>query len=942
MSSIKTRSLRVRCLTSAAFTVLFLVQPAQGQTAPERQSAGQPEAEPAVPADILVTGIRRSNNVAIQSKRAAVNIVDVVSANDVQALPDTTIVEALRRIPGLSVLPIGDNEHARDEAATPVIRGLGPVYNNVTIDGMQIASPGTPQGTEGSTSRGVRLDILPSSMISELQVTKTFTPDLDANAIGGAINLKTRSAFDAGSERFLTLEVGAGHASDTDRPRNQPDIGPRIIGTASGTFADGMLGVVLSGNYQRLDNYTDAHMTTDTAFYNFYNAAGQIVNNGASTANAGFGNGIPVPQQDKYWYVQNRRDRYGLTGKLEARPTDTLYVFGQGGFYYYGDREVRNEAIINPNVTTQVFDQTPTSGRFPVASVELGYADLDITSRTRLGLGGLDWKPGGRSSLSGRISYSRATYDEELNYFKYNSTIRRATPGRSNVTTVPIAANGFTYETGSFNQSFNISPTAYNDLSTYSLSYWRPNGSRNIEDKILQGRLDYGFNQGPDDLGFGFAAGGSYTDDDFSFAVNRTQYVPNNTAPALGLADAAGPLNAPLRYNQNDLQLITIDPARALAAVQALPTSALNQTDTTAFNAQDNFTHGEKTGAIHGSFSYRGERVDARAGVRYDHTEQRTVSTVLQQGSYRPLPTRSTYHFLLPSALVTYHVTPRIDLRGVFSQTIGRPGYDAYAARSSISFQQESDVGNPDAQNVSVSIGNPDIRPRRSTNYDLAADWQFAERYGGIVSLALFDKEIRDEIFAEQSIGYQAPSGIFYTNAAVTRPANAGKSRIRGVEFNVIVNSLEGITPYLRGVGVAGNVAYLDGRLNVTMADGTPRRTSGLVGQSKYTLNGQAFYSAHGLELRVAYNRQARSIRAINTTASWQDLYWAPRQQVDFSARYDLTSAISLSAQASNITHERVTSLVGPERNLLKDTYSVPTTYWLSLRFTPARRSGAR
>lgn len=942
MAYFQRRRRRACRLSSTAFAALLVTPPVCAQTAPDRQSGGQADAEPTASADIVVTGIRRSNNVAIQSKRAAVNIVDVISANDVQALPDTTIVEALRRIPGLSVLPIGDNEHARDEAATPVIRGLGPVYNNVTIDGMQIASPGTPQGTEGSTSRGVRLDILPSSMISELQVTKTFTPDLDANAIGGAINLKTRSAFDAGGERFLTLEAGAGHAGDTDKPRNQPDIGPRVVGTASSTFADGRLGVVVSGNYQRLDNYTDAHMTTDTAFYNFYNAAGQIVNNGASTANAGFGNGFAVPQQDKYWYVQNRRDRYGLTGKLEGRPADTLYVFGQGGFYHYGDREVRNEAIINPNVTTQVFDQTATSGRFPVASVELGYADLDIKSRTRLALGGFDWKPDDRSALSGRLSYSRATYDEELNYFKYNSTIRRAAPGRSNVTTVPIPANGFTYDTSRFNQSFNIAPAAYNNLATYSLSYWRPDGSRDIEDTIFQGRLDYAFNQGPGDHGFGFAAGGTYTDDDFSFAVNRTQYVPNTTAPALGLADAAGPLNAPLGYNLNDLQLITIDPARALAAVQALPAGALNQTDTTAFNAQDNFTHGEKTGAVYGSFSFRTDKIDARAGVRYDHTEQTTVSTVLQQGRFGPLRTRSTYHFFLPSALVTYHVTPRIDLRGAFSQTIGRPGYDAYAARSSISFQQESDVNDPNAQNVSVSIGNPDIKPRKSTNFDLAADWQFAERYGGIVSLALFDKEIRDEIFAQRSIGYQAPSGIFYTNATVTRPANAGKSRIRGVEFNAIVNSLEGIASVLRGFGVAGNAAYLDGQLNVTMANGAPRRTGGLVGQPKYTLNGQAFYSARGLELRVAYNRQGRSIRAINTTAAWQDLYWAPRQQVDLSARYDLTPALSLSAQASNITHERVTSLVGPNRNLLKDTYSVPTTYWLSIRFTPGRRSNAR
>lgn len=910
---------------------------AQAQTAPDRASSGQQDDTAAPDADIVVTGIRKANNTAIRSKREAVNIVDVVSANDVQALPDNTIVEALRRIPGLSVLPIGDNEHARDEAATPVIRGLGPVYNNVTIDGMQIASPGTPQGTEGSTSRGVRLDILPSSMISELQVVKTFTPELDANAIGGAINLKTRSAFDPGGGRFVTLEAGIGHPSDVGRPRDQNEVGPRFSGTASSIFGPGgRLGAVLSANYQRLDNYTDAHMTTDTAYYNFYNDAGQLVNNGAATANAGFGNGYAVPQQDKYWYVQNRRSRYGITGKLEAQPTDTLYVFGQGGFYYYNDREVRNEAIINPNVTTRVLDQTATTGRFPVASVELGYANLDIVSRTRLGLGGFDWKPDDRQALSARLSWSKATYDEDLNYFKYNSTIRRPAPGTANTTTVPIAANGFTYDTSRFHQSFAISPTAYNDLSTYSLSYWRPDGRRNIDDTIWQGRIDYAFNQRGDDRGLGLGFGGTYTDDRFDFAVNRTQFVPNTRATAaLGLADAAGPLNAPLRYNSSGLDLLTIDPDKALQQVLALPSGSLNQTDTRAFNAQDNFDHKEALGAVYGSVSYRTEAIDARAGVRYDHARQTTNSTVLTRGVYQPLATRSTYDFFLPSALVTWHAMPAIDVRGAFSQTIGRPGYDAYAARSSISFQQEADVGNPNAQNVSVSIGNPDIKPRRSTNYDLALDWQFAERFGGIVSLALFDKQIKDEIFAERSIGYQTGDGIFYRNASVVRPANASSSRVRGVELNAVVNSLESLSPILRGFGVAGNIARLDGRLDVVMASGADRRIGGLVGQPKYTANAQVFYSANGLELRAAYNRQGRSVRSVNTAAAWQDLYWASRQQVDLSARYDLTRAISLMVQAGNITHERIDSTVGPGRVLLKDSYSVPATYWFSIRYTP-------
>nr|AGU10464.1 TonB dependent receptor [uncultured organism] len=925
------RRLSAALLCSTAIAAPFAVAEAQETpTAAEAVPQGPDGA-----GEIVVTGIRRANSNAIRTKRQSVNIVDVIGSTDVQALPDTTIVEALRRVPGLSVLPVGDNEHGRDEAASPVIRGLGPVYNNVTIDGMQIASPGTPQGTDGSTSRGVRLDILPSSMISELQVVKTFTPDLDANAIGGAINLKTRSAFDNGGRTFATFEGAIGHPSDVGLPRGQSEVGPRLVATASTTFgAAHQFGIALAANYQKLDSYTDAHMTTDTAYYDYYDASGKLVNNGGSTATAGFGNGYAVAQQDKYWYVQDQRSRYGLTGKLEARPSDVLYLFVEGGFYYFHDRETRNEAILNPNDTSRVFDQTATSGRYPVGDVELGWAQLDTLSRTRIGLGGFDWKPDDRQSLNARISYSSATYDETLDYFKYNAKITRSAPGTANTKTVATADYGFDYTSG-FNQSFAMKPAAYNNLSNYSLSYWRPDGRRDIGNMVLQGKLDYSFNQQPGDDGFGFAAGASYTEDRFRFAVNRTQFVPNTRAGTLSLADAIGPINAPLRYNSAGLDLLTIDPVKALAQVLAQPPGALNQTDTLAFNNQDNFRHQEKIAAGYVLASYKSDAIDARAGVRLDHTDQTTTSTILASGTYRPLPTDSSYRFFLPSALLTYHATPTIDLRGALSQTIGRPGYDAYAARSQITFQQDSDIGNGAANNVSVSVGNPDIKPRLSTNYDLAADWQFDNTYGGILSLALFDKQIRDEIFASTSIGYTSSDGTFYQNAQVTQPLNAAKSHVRGVELNAIVNSLGFLDPAVKAFGISGNIAYMRGGVDVVMSDRSVRRVGGLVGQPDYTGNASLFYIQHGLELRAAYNRQGRSVRAINTTAAWQDLYWAPRQQVDLSATYHLTHSAAVMVQASNVTHERIVSLVGPNRDLLKDSYSVPTTYWLSLRFTP-------
>lgn len=352
------------------------------------QQAEQDSAGADASGDIVVTGIRRANATAIQSKRNATNIVDVVSATDVRALPDNTIVEALRRIPGLSVLPATDNEHPRDEAATPVMRGLGPSYNNVTIDGLTIASPGTPNGTLGSITRGVRLDILPSSMVSEIQVVKTFSANLDPNATGGAINLKTRSAFENGGKPFFTAEAALGHANDTGKPRDQSEPGYRLIATGSTTFgAAHQFGVTLSANYQQLSSFTETHMTTDTVHYSFYD------NNGVLQSGTNLGNGYAVPQQDKYWYVMDKRDRYGLTAKFEARVTDTLDAFATAGYYVFRDNMERNEIIIDPRNRGRVYHQTATSGSYPGGDVEVGYSNQITTTRTRVGQAGVNWHP---------------------------------------------------------------------------------------------------------------------------------------------------------------------------------------------------------------------------------------------------------------------------------------------------------------------------------------------------------------------------------------------------------------------------------------------------------------------------------------------------------------------------------------------------------------------
>jgi TonB-dependent receptor len=178
--------------------------------------------------EVTVTGQAASLNSALDDQQAADNIVSVVHADAIGTMPDANAAEALQRIPGVSV------ERDQGEGRYVRIRGLGPDLNEVTINGSLVPSP-------ESGRRAVALDVLPSSLISSLQVTKTLTPDMDASSLGGTIEVKTTSAFDHPGT-FYSLEGSATY--DTRLGATRPD----FAGAWSQISKDGTLGIAAGLN----------------------------------------------------------------------------------------------------------------------------------------------------------------------------------------------------------------------------------------------------------------------------------------------------------------------------------------------------------------------------------------------------------------------------------------------------------------------------------------------------------------------------------------------------------------------------------------------------------------------------------------------------------------------------------------------------------------------
>src|SRR5215831_4295253 len=161
---------RARFLSSCALAVTACAGPALADTT----SSG-----------IEIVTVTRSRLEATTVKRDAPNVLDVQPLQAIRALPDVSAAEALQRVPGVSL------ETDSGEGRFVNIRGMDADLNGTTYDGVRLtaSNPATPQGG----GRAVAFDAFPSGILGGIQVMKSLTPDMDAEGLGGVVNIVPRT-----------------------------------------------------------------------------------------------------------------------------------------------------------------------------------------------------------------------------------------------------------------------------------------------------------------------------------------------------------------------------------------------------------------------------------------------------------------------------------------------------------------------------------------------------------------------------------------------------------------------------------------------------------------------------------------------------------------------------------------------------------------------------
>lgn len=820
--------------------------------------------------EIRVFGQALSIQRAVDVKRNATNIVDATVQDDIGRLPDLNTASVIRRISGVAV----QNDQA--EARFPIIRGLNPTYNRTTVDGGIVSSP-----ERGGNGRSVPLDVVPASLLGRLEVIKSVTPELDGNAIGGTINVATRSAFTEDNNFFYGAAYVGFHEQSGDGGKligggkQQPLRANFATGTKFG--ADEQFGVVIGFDYS-VRNFEIPQIEVDDADYTEFDAAGNNVG-------LGNGNGIVVPTNNRVFFYNNNRERIGGAAKLEWRPSATFEAALSSIYTEFNDDERRDEvryelgtsgSSAQPDTIT---NQTPISGVTEDGQGIIGLGRFTLDRKIYNIQGTAEWQPSDTVTIDGRLTYSGAELNNPESTESFSTT----------------ATFGAVYDTSDFfPRTFPLDPEGYLNPASYNHNN-RGELDRFAEDDIfeiaLNGEMDF--------EAFTLKAGGVFRDrtkeEGFTFNrfVSDGPYTLANV-PDNGLAD--------VEFQGNYKFLTRVDSDAANQFFQ-------NNAFTNVLTVQRGSTANEEILAGYVQGTYRMGDLSVTGGVRLENTSWDGVPLGGAEVS-------GDYTDVLPSAVLRYDLQEDVVWRLAASRTIGRPNLSDLTRGFS---------PGTDGADLTLSRSNPDLKPRRSTNIDTALEWYIPN---GLLAIGAFYKDISDEIFVLTTTNANLTvDGVVFDR--VTQPENAASAEVFGIEGQ-FQQTFTWLPQPWDGFGVSANFTILDTDFEIPVGDGTTR-TTGLFQQPDLVLNLTAFYQNEYFEVRGSYNYTDSFLDALNAGDPNRDEYWDDRGQLDLQARVNVTENIAIVGEAVNLTNEGRTELTGPDALFLQEDARFGRTYWVGV-----------
>ena len=721
---------------------------------------------------------------------------------------------------------------------------------------------------EGDT-RNVQLDLIPADMIQTIEVNKVVTADMDGDAIGGSINLVTKN-----SPYKRTIAATAGTGYNWVSEKAQLNLGF----TYGDRFFNDKLGLIVSASYQNSPSGS-----YDTEF------VWEQDDNGKTYVN---------DYQIRQYYVTRERQSYSAALDWDINANHKLTF--KGIFNNRNDWENRYRTTLKDldpdgNATVRIQTKAGTPDNRNARLERQRTMDFALGGEHLFGALSMDW----------HASYAKAS-EERPNERYIDFQLKKQKFDMDLSDERQPFASPKTGSTMTLNDEFSLKELTeqQEDIKEQDLKF-----SANFKLPFKNGnKLKFGAKvvRKTKDKEVDFYEYSPLDEDAFmtnslANTVDQTNknFMPNNKYQA--------GIYASKEYTGS----LDLNNASLFEKEQVQEELAGN------FNARETVTSGylrfdqKLTKDVELMTGLRIENTNlAYTGRTYDADEDLTSKTDRQ---------RNSYINFLPSLLVKWNVNDDFKVRGSFTQTLSRPKYSALVPSVNIKRSDNE-----------ITIGNPELKPTVSYNFDLSADYYF--RSIGLISAGIFYKKIDDFIVDQVSTNYEY-QGNTYTR--FTQPKNAGNANLVGVELSY-QRDFSFIAPALKCVGFYGTYTYTHSRVEDFNFEGRENEKDlSMPGSPEHIANASLYFEKGGLNLRLSYNFASDFIDEMGES-TFYDRYYDKVNYMDVNASYTFGKKFKTTfyAEANNLLNQPLRYYQGTkDRTMQAEYYGVKVNAGVKINF---------
>jgi iron complex outermembrane receptor protein len=864
---------------------------------------------------IVVTGIRASQKQAIDVKRDAINSVDAIASEDLGKMPDQNVAESLQRVPGITI----DRNRGVGNGVT--VRGLGPQFNTVTVNGRVIATTGA--------GREFDFSILPSELISGAEIYKSPQANLNGASIGATIDINTLRPLE---QDETGLRGGASARA------NIADLGDSTTPGGAGYFTwksdSGRLGVAAVVSYdkkeERTDNFFVGASSSPRSFDDGY--YGSVTDLGGSLCVGSVNEGVCTPRiadgvtlfrdVDMYHNFINQvelseRERSGGNLTLQYDVSENLRLTFDA-MATYEDHYFRSSGISTDFSGGTLVDQIVEGGSETTETVagqvrtvhvggiamsetfEGGTIDEIVEDHPQTSLSTLygfnaDWN-NGPLSLAFDVSMSKAEYRNPDGIF----------------TTMRLKNMDFTYDRRNgtpvtdFAVSADFSPAATDVEHRYA--HYVGSASVNYDDTLYETKLDASWDDGGAVALYGGLGYSDRTKDTEGFSIpNACAYCGSDVLlpPELFRVtdfNFMADVGADTEREWVDYDTNALVDAMLLANTTADPALHNGDFELPEHNPAGSSSVQEEVFIGYLMAEFTGDLgsmpLAVNTGVRFEKTNftsegasqtvlsarpNMTGQNIIVLSDIVPVSLSGDYTDILPSLNARLNLTNTLVLRAGASRVISRPTLTDLSPAQSI-------TSNPG--NERISRGNPDLLPFRASQIEGGLEWYYDDL--SLLSGTIFYKSI--DSFITRGVSTELVDEVTFI---IDEPVNGEGASVTGLELSY-QTVFDNLPAPLDGFGTQISYTYTDSNADYTNpAIESAHYTLQGLSHNSYTIVG--FYEKGPLQARVSYTWRDEYLVAPQTQTGvpeFADNY----DQLDAGVQFNVTPNVILTAEAVNLT----------------------------------------